>query len=128
MKLSAKMFVIICSIMLSAQSFAELPNLKMTTTLVNQSKEILSYTGFSNNNPESIFLVSPTIVLPGSTVTITSISNDYNFADLSGDLHFIDSKGKDHLFHINDPQRLHYAQQTAVANDVKVLQKIKRTR
>lgn len=127
MKLSVMIFAIICSCMLAAQSYAELPNLQMTMTLVNQSKETLSYAGFSNNNPESIFLVSPKVVLPGSTVTITSISNDYNFADLSADFHFVDTKGKDHLFHMNDPQRLHYEHSTLMTQDAKVLQEMKET-
>jgi hypothetical protein len=108
MKIFKLFFSIICTSIFINSTYANLPNLKITMTLVNQSKETLSYTGFTNTNPENIFLVSPTVILPGSTVTITGVSNDYNFADLSGDIHFIDSFGQDHTFHINDPQQMHY--------------------
>ena len=91
-----------------ASMATELPNLKMTLTLVNQSNETLSYAGFTNTNPENIFLVSPKVIMPGATVTITAVSGDLNFTDLSADIHFADSFGKDHLFHVNDPQQIHY--------------------
>ena len=101
-----------------------LPNLKTTLTLVNESHETLVYTGFNNTNPETLFIVSPKVVLPGATVTITSISNDMNFADLSGDIHFQDNLGKDHLLHVTDPQQVHYTKPNFLMGDPKTLARV----
>lgn len=112
MKLITLCFTLFCASLFSVASFADSQNLKITMTLVNQSNETLSYNGFSNSNPENIFLVSPRVIMPGAKVTITALSSDLNFADLSGDIHFDDSHGKDHVFHLTDPQQMHYGKTT----------------
>jgi hypothetical protein len=91
-------------------SFASdhLPRVKMMMTLINQSQHTLIYSGVTDANPEDIFLVSPKIILPGSSVTITSVSNDYNVPDLSGNLHFDDTQGKSYAFRVSDAKQMHY--------------------
>jgi hypothetical protein len=124
MKQSLITFLSLIATLLTMNAWADLPNLKLSVTLVNESHEVLIYTGFTNANPENIFLVSPKIVMPQEKVTITALSNDYNFADLSGDIHFQDNLGKDHSYHLTDPQQMHYAQSNFLLGDAKSLARL----
>ena len=97
-----------------------LPRVTQTVTLVNQSDEVLTYSGITDTNPENVFLVSPKTIMPGSTVTITSVSNNYNVPDLSGNAHFQNHTGKDYTVHVTDPKQMHYANEAHfVIQDVK---------
>jgi hypothetical protein len=80
----------------------------MTVTLVNQSSDTLTYSGVTDANPENVFLVSPKVIMPGSTVTVTSVSNNYNVPDLSGNVHFQDRTGKNYAVHVSDAKQMHY--------------------
>jgi hypothetical protein len=84
-----------------------LPKLTLTVTLVNHSNQTLTYTGVTDTNTENIFLVSPKVVLPGGTVWVTSVSNNENVPDMSGNLHFEDCAGKKIIYHVADPHQLH---------------------
>jgi hypothetical protein len=94
---------------LTAPAIAQehLPKLTMTVTLINTSNETIAYTGVTDTNTENIFLVSPKIVLPGAQVRVTSVSNNYNVPDLSGNLHFATSEGKSVVLHVTDPRQIH---------------------
>jgi hypothetical protein len=91
----------------TANAEEHLPKLTLTVTLINQSNETLSYTGVTETNTENIFLVSPKIVPPGAEMRVTSVSNNYNVPDLSGDLHFATSDGKSVIYHVTDPRQMH---------------------
>jgi hypothetical protein len=104
-------------LMFTTVSFAEehLPKLTMTVTLINSSNDTLTYTGVTDTNQENIFLVSPKVILPGSQVRITGVSNNYNWPDLSGNVHFSDNTGKTVTFHVTDPRQIH------IGNSIKAI-------
>jgi hypothetical protein len=125
MKVLKLLATMICALITSATFAAEhLPKLTMTVTLVNQSKETLTYTGVTDTNMENIFLVSPKIILPGSQVRVTSVSNNYNVPDLSGDLHFTGSGGKAITFHVTDPRQIHIGNSITPVGNEKYIPKV----
>jgi hypothetical protein len=103
---------------------AHLPKTTMTVTLVNDSNETLTYTGFTDTNTENIFLVSPKVILPGTQVRVTGVSNNYNWPDLSGDLHFADSQGKTLTFHVTDPRQIHIGNSINAAGSDKYIPEV----
>lgn len=110
MKYDRRLATILIACLLSTGSHANshLPRVNMTIRLINQSQEILTYAGVTDTNPENIFLVTPKIVMPGSHITITTISNNYNIPDLSGNFHFQAPLGKNYAFHVSDAKQMHY--------------------
>jgi hypothetical protein len=127
MRIFIKLAVILIASLLSAWSIADshLPRVTMTVTLLNQSNNTLTYRGLRDANPENIVLVSPKVVLPGNSVTITTVSNNYNVPDLSGNLYFQDSLGKNHAFHVSDAKQMHYGNEAHfVLNDVKCVSQL----
>lgn len=113
--------VILCAALATSINYAyaneKLPRLTLTQSFINQSANTLTYTGVSDTNPETIFLVSPKIILPGSTFRVTSISNNYNVPDLSGSLYFQDTLGMTHTLHVTDASQMHYGQAAFVMRD-----------
>jgi hypothetical protein len=105
LKLLAILFFV--SVFTTAVAQEHLPKLTLTVTLVNTSNDTLAYTGVTDTNTENIFLVSPKIVLPGAQMRVTSVSNNYNVPDLSGNLHFATSEGKSVVLHVTDPRQIH---------------------
>jgi hypothetical protein len=119
MKVLTLLATMIC-FLFTTTSYAEehLPKTTMTVTLINSSNDTLTYTGVTDTNTENIFLVSPQVILPGSQIRITSVSNNYNVPDLSGNLHFTDSTGKTVTFHVTDPRQIHIGKSLkAVGNE-----------
>jgi hypothetical protein len=90
----------------------KLPQTSRILSFVNTSTETLAYIGVTETNLENIFLVSPKVVLPGKTVTVTIASNNYNIPDLSGNLQFQDNAGKRYSLHVSDPRQMHFGQRT----------------
>jgi hypothetical protein len=117
MQIQKLLAIILFACVCSTGSYASdhLPRVTMTVTMVNQSKETLTYSGVTDANPENVFLVSPKVIMPGSTVTVTSVSNNYNWPDLSGNVHFQDRSGKNYAVHVSDSKQMHYGNEAHFA-------------
>jgi len=102
---------------ISLSAFADTEKKHMRFTLANDSDEILSFVGVDNSNQENLFIVSPKLIMPGSHITVTIISSDYNTPDMSGDLRFEDEMGKIHLFHVSNAEQMHFARQELILSD-----------
>ncbi len=127
MKINRLLATIVFAYYLSTGSYAgnHLPRVTMTIRLINQSQETLIYTGVTDTNPENVFLVSPKIVMPGNTITITTVSNNYNVPDLSGNVHFQAPLGGSYAFHVSDAKQMHYNQEPHfVIRDEKFIPKL----
>lgn len=110
MNILLKTIAILSLSLVSSWCNAAMPKQHLILSLINKSNETLYYTGVTDSNEENSFLVSPKIVLPGGKITITSVTYNLNYADLSGNLHFQDMLGRDHSYHLSDPQQMHYKQ------------------
>lgn len=127
MKIQTLLATILFACVYSTGSYAHdhLPRVAMTVKLVNQSNDTLIYNGVTDANPENVFLVSPKVIMPGSTVTVTSLSNNYNVPDLSGNMHFQDRSGQDYVVRVNDPKQMHYGNEAHfVMRDEKFIPKL----
>jgi opacity protein-like surface antigen len=121
--LATILFACVCST--GSYASDHLPRVTMTMTMINQSNDTLTYNGVTDTNPENVFLVSPKVIMPGSTVTITSVSNNYNVPDLSGNVHFQDRSGKNYAVRVNDAKQMHYGNEAHfVMGDEKFIPKL----
>ena len=110
MKIFNKVLIFFCSLFITTVAFAfdNSGNSTLVLTLINNSSEILNYTGATKTNPGSAFSVMPTEIFPGGAATITCTNMPY--ADLAGQLHFSDSSNNGNLLTIVDKRLIHYSQ------------------
>ncbi|EKD53653.1 MAG: hypothetical protein ACD_60C00162G0008 [uncultured bacterium] len=80
----------------------------LSLTVINHSKETLSYSGVTGTHLGNTFLMSSNDILPGGTAVITGVTTSAD--DLMGAVRLRDTEGNVNLFRIDDHRRSHIGQ------------------